>query len=148
MAICSSSASSEEHWNSVPQRPTDGADGAGERVRPGVAGDALRGLDLVEAEADGDRGVGGELERVVLGVGDVALVSRRAAGAHLRVGEGDLERGEVADDLGEPGRGQAVGEADELGARHGHVDEHAGELEGGDRHRLGRHLRVEVVGWR
>ncbi len=48
-------------------------------------------LDLVESECDRGRGIGSHLQRVVLGIGHVRLITGRLAGAHLAVGEGDLE---------------------------------------------------------
>ena len=50
----------------------------------------MRRLDLVEAEGHRGRRVGRELQRIVLGVGDVRLVAGRLARPHLRIGEGDL----------------------------------------------------------
>ena len=75
-----------------PPAPDRGTDRASQGIRPGVAGDAHGGLDLVEAEGDGSGGIGGQLQRVVLGVGDMALIAGGLPRAHLREGEGKLDR--------------------------------------------------------
>ena len=145
MAICSSSASSEEHWKSVPQRPTEAP-----TAQASAFDQALRATRWVVSISSKPRPTAMAASAASWRGSSLALVTwrlvaRRAAGAHLGVGEGDLEGGEVADDFGEAGRGKAVGEADELGARHGHVDEAAGEVERRDRHGLRRDGGVDVV---
>ena len=74
------------------------------------------------------------------------LVGRRAAGAELLEREHQLDGVEQARDSGELRRGQAAGEPNRLGPRGVDVDEQAGELEVGERHRLGGDLEVEPVG--
>ena len=85
-----------------------GTDGAGHRIGPGIGGDAHRRLDLVEAERDRDGGIGRQLQRVVLGIGDVRLVAGRTALPHLRIGEGDLQRRHLRDHRHELGRRHAA----------------------------------------
>ena len=51
----------------------------------------------------------------------------------------------MGDHLGELGRGHAMREADEVLARHIHVDQHAGQLCGVHRHGFGCHCHVDVV---
>ena len=102
-------------------------------------------INLIKTQGHGDGGIGGELQGVVLGVGDMALIAGGTPGAHLGIGKGDFERGQVAHHLGQPRRGQAVGKAGQGGARHVHVDQHAGEVERGDRHRFGGHGGIKVI---
>ena len=74
------------------------------------------------------------------------LVGRRATGAKLLQGEHQLDRVEQPGYAGELRRRQAAGEPDGLRARGVDIDEQAGDLEVGERHRLGGDLEVEPVG--
>ena len=132
----------------LKQRPPAsdrGADRAGDGVRPGIARDPHRRLDLVEAERDRGRGVRRHLQRIVLGVGHVRLVAGRLARAHLAVGEGDLERRQLRHHLGELGRRHAVRKPHQLAPRHVHIDQHARDLVRGHRHRFRRDLGIDVI---
>ena len=121
------------------------ADAARNRIRPGVSRHAHRRLDLVETERHGDRCIGGKLQRIILGVGDMRLVARGTPGPHLGIGKGDFQRVELGDDFGELRRRQAVADPDEFLARHVHVDQHPGDPGRRHGHRLGRHRRVDMV---
>ena len=115
------------------------------RVGPRVGRDAHRRLDLVEAERDGDGGIGRELKRVVLGIGDMRLVAGRPTLSHLRIGEGDLQRRHLRDDRDQLGGRHAARQPFECLARHVDVDQHARDLDGIHRHRFVDHVEVEVM---
>ena len=74
-----------------------------------------------------------------------AWLPGRAPRAELLQREHQLDRVEQADDAGELRRRQATREPDELGARDVDVDEHPGEREVVERHRLGGDLEIEAV---
>ena len=69
----------------------------------------------------------------------------RATRAKLLEREHQLDGVEQAGDACELRRGQAAGEPDDLGPRNVDVHEQAGDLEVGQRHRLGRDLEIEAV---
>ena len=69
----------------------------------------------------------------------------RAARAQLLQREHQLDRVEQAGDPRELRRRQPAREPDDLGPRCVDVDEHACELQVGERHRLGGDLEVEPV---
>ena len=75
----------------------------------------------------------------------MGLVAREAARAQLLEREHQLDRVERPDDARELRRREAAGEPHELVARDVDVDQLAGELEVGERHRLGRDLEIEAV---
>jgi hypothetical protein len=73
------------------------------------------------------------------------LIARGLARPHLGIGEGDLHRIQLRHDFGELGGCQAVGEPGQLSTRDVEIDQHARELGRGHGHRLGRHLRIDVM---
>ena len=105
-----------------------GADAAGQRVRPGIPRDPHGRFDLVEPQGNGDGRVSAQLQWIVLGVGDMGLITRCLAGAHLGVGEGDLHRVELGHDLCQLRGCHASRQTRQLLARHVHVDEHPRHL--------------------
>ena len=122
-----------------------GADEERERVERRIARDADGRLDLGEAAPRGLGGVGGQERRALLEVRHVRLVRRRAPRAELLQREHQLDRVEKADDARELRRGEPSCEAHQLGAWDVERDQHAGELEVLDRHRLRRRVRIEAV---
>ena len=121
------------------------ADEERDRVQRRVARDADRRLHLGEAAPRRLGRVGSEERRALLEVRHVRLVPGRAARAELLQREHELDRVEQPDDARELRRRETAREPDELGARDVDVDEHAGELEIVERHRLGRDVEIEPV---
>ena len=121
------------------------ADEHRERVGRRVGVDRHGGLDLAEAVGDRGRGVGGEQQRVVEPVGDVRLVARRPAHAHLAHRHLQLDRAQQGDDAGELLRRRPGGETDDLGARDVRVDDQAGERDVVERVRLLGDGRVQAA---
>lgn len=126
-----------------------GADGqsdhAGKRARPGVARHPDCGLDFVEAELHGGGRISGQLQRVILGVGDMGLVAGLAAGPQLRLGKSQFQEIEMAENLCKLRRRHALGEAHETSPRHVDVDQVPREAQAVHRHRFLGDTKVEVI---
>ncbi len=102
-------------------------------------------LQLAEAERHGRGRVGREQQRMVDAVGHVRLDRRRPPHAHLGHRRQQLDGREQRQHLGDAGRRHAAHQARELGAGDVRVDEHAGELQRLERHRLLGDVDVDPV---
>ena len=73
------------------------------------------------------------------------LIARRFAGAHLGIGECDLQRIQPTHHIGQLGRRTAAREPHQLRPWHVHIHQHPRQLRRVHRHRLGRNVRVQMM---
>ena len=145
MPISSSSASSTEHCTSTPGDPTaapmDTATALEARRRGPARWSRARGSRTPPRSPRRRRAAAGRRSRLVTCAWLLGVRRARSLVIAIPSSTGRSSR-EAARQLG---RRHAGGQPDQLRARHGRVDEHAGEGEVVERHRLRGDVEVEAV---